>query len=185
LDPAVVNGHLDAMERDARASFAAIGVPAAEVSLRRTVEMRYIGQFSEVEVEMAEGPIGEAEIAAVVAAFSDKHKALYTFSMPWKGVEVLTLRLKATAPKAPFHLQEIEAGSEDPAAALKRRRSCRFEDREVDTPVFDGNRLRAGNLIAGPAIIEEPTTTVVVPPSFQCAVDQFKNYMLTREADHG
>ena len=173
------------MEGEARGSFAAIGVAAGDVTLRRTVEMRYIGQFSEVEVEIAEGPIGEAEIAAATAAFGDKHMALYTFSMPWKGVEVLTLRLKATAPKAPFHLQSIEAGGENPEAALKRRRNCRFQDREVDTRVYDGNRLAAGNVISGPAIIEEPTTTVVVPPTFQCAVDQFKNYMLSREADHG
>ncbi len=131
-------------------------------------------------MEIADGPIGEAEIAAATAAFGDKHKALYTFSMPWKGVEVLNLRLKATAPKAPFHLREIPAGSEDPGAALKRRRSCRFEGRDVDTPVYDGSRLLAGNVIPGPAVIEEPTTTVVVPKSFQCAVDTFKNYLLTR-----
>jgi N-methylhydantoinase A len=185
LDTATVNGHYGAMEREARDSFAAIGIPGEQVSLRRTVEIRYIGQYHEVEVEMAGGDIGEAEIAAAVAAFSDKHKALYTFSMPWKGVEVLNLRLKATVPKAPFHLQKIAAGSEDPSAALKRRRSCRFENREVDTPVYDGSRLLAGNIIPGPAVIEEPTTTVVVPKSFHCAVDSFKNYLLTRHQGAG
>jgi N-methylhydantoinase A len=180
LETSTVNTHYQAMEREARDSFAAIGIPGEQVSLRRTVEIRYIGQYHEVEVEMAGGDIGEAEIAAAVAAFSDKHKALYTFSMPWKGVEVLNLRLKATAPKAPFHLQEIAAGSEDPSAALKRRRSCRFENGQVDTPVYDGSRLLAGNVIPGPAVIEESTTTVVVPKSFHCAVDAFKNYLLTR-----
>ena len=101
--------------------------------------------------------------------------------MPWKGVEMLTLRLKATTPNAPFPLQEIEAGGKDPAAALKRTRRCRFGDSDVDTPVFDGQNLLAGNEISGPAIIEEPTTTVVVPETFHCTVDSFKNYLLTRQ----
>ena len=143
--------------------------------------MRYIGQFHEVEVEVPGGKITAGSIAAAVEAFSDKHNALYTFSMPWKGVEVLTLRLKATTPKAPFHLQSIESGNDDPGAALKRTRRCRFGEADIDTPVYDGEKLLAGNKVPGPAIIEETTTTVVVPESFECAVDGFKNYVLTRQ----
>ena len=107
--------------------------------------------------------------------------------MPWKGTEMLTLRLKATTPKAPFHLPTIEAGGDDPGAALKRTRQCRFGDSDSETPVYEGGKLLAGNIITGPAIIEEPTTTVVVPESFLCTVDGFRNYVLTRrnETDGG
>ena len=49
-----------------------------------------------------------------------------------------------------------------------------------DTPVYDGARLAAGHTLAGPAIIEERTTTVVIPPSFACRVDRWKNYLLSR-----
>ncbi|MDP6174133.1 MAG: hydantoinase/oxoprolinase family protein, partial [Rhodospirillales bacterium] len=104
VDPATVDGHYRAMEEEARTAFAAIGVSAGDLTLRRTVEMRYIGQLSEVEVEMATGDISQAEITAAAAAFGDRHKELYTFSMPWKGVEMLNLRLKATAPKVLFNL---------------------------------------------------------------------------------
>jgi N-methylhydantoinase A len=44
--------------------------------------------------------------------------------------------------------------------------------------VYDGTKLLAGNVIKGPAIIEEPTTTVVIPPAFRCEVDGSKNYIL-------
>jgi len=46
-------------------------------------------------------------------------------------------------------------------------------------PVYDGEKVRAGNVIRGPAIVEEKTTTVVIPPAFDCSVDRFKSYILT------
>jgi N-methylhydantoinase B len=100
--------------------------------------------------------------------------------MPSKPVEVLTLRLKATTPKAPFALAEVASGGKDPAAAFKRRRSCRFGGRDIDTPIYDGERMLAGNVVPGPAIIEETTTTVVIPEAYVCSVDRYKNYVLTR-----
>ena len=181
VDLARMNELFAEMEGEARAAIESLGVADTEISRQRTVDMRYIGQFHEVEVDLAGGEITTGGIETLVESFADKHEALFTFSMPWKGVEMLTLRLKATTPNAPFHLQEIEAGGKDPAAALKRERRCRFGDADVDTPVFDGDKLLAGNEISGPAIIEEPTTTVVVPETFRCTVDSFKNYVLTRQ----
>ncbi|MCP5110928.1 MAG: hydantoinase/oxoprolinase family protein, partial [bacterium] len=105
---------------------------------------------------------------------------LFTFSMPWKGAEILTLRLKASAPKAPFRLPKLEEGGDDPGAALKRSRMCWFQGAHVDAPVYDGERLLAGNAIAGPAIIEERTTTVVIPERYRCTVGDHRNYLLER-----
>jgi N-methylhydantoinase A len=100
--------------------------------------------------------------------------------MPWKAVEILTLRLKATTPNAPFALPQVAKGDADPKPALKRRRTCRFNGRDVDTPIYDGEKVMAGNVISGPAIIEETTTTVVIPEAYVCSVDKYKNYILTR-----
>jgi len=57
---------------------------------------------------------------------------------------------------------------------------ARFGGADVDTPVYDGEKMLAGNVISGPAIIEETTTTVVVPDAYVCSVDKYKNYVLTR-----
>ena len=179
-DPEAMNRLFGEMETEAREGFRKIGVANAEVQLRRTVELRYLGQFHEVEIEIQDGPVTQATIDAAVEGFSAKHEELYTFSMPWKGTEMLTLRLKATTPKAPFHLPTIKAGDDDPGVALKRTRQCRFGDSDIETPVYEGGKLLASNIITGPAIIEEPTTTVVVPESFLCTVDSFRNYVLTR-----
>ncbi len=168
------------MESEAFETFAVHGVSKKDITLQRTADMRYIGQFMEVETELQNGTLTKKILHAGAEAFGKKHEALYTFSMPWKGVEILTLRLKASADKAPFHLPKIKRGKANPSAALKRKRMAWFQGKRLKTPVYDGALVRAGNKISGPAIIEESTTTVVIPESYTCRVDGHKNYILTR-----
>jgi N-methylhydantoinase A len=168
------------MEAEAHASFRAHGVAAADVVFKRSADLRYVGQFHEVEIDFTGGKITRESADAAAAAFARKHEELYTFAMPWKAVEILTLRLKASTPNAPFALPQVEQGGADPKGALKRRRTCRFNGRDIDTPVYDGEKVLAGNVIPGPAVIEETTTTVVIPVTYVCSVDKYKNYILTR-----
>ncbi|MCL4181828.1 MAG: hydantoinase/oxoprolinase family protein [Burkholderiaceae bacterium] len=177
--PERINELYEDMEAEAVDSFRKMGIARGDVTLSRTADMRYIGQFHEVETEVKGGEITSAEIEAAVQAFTQKHEKLYAFSMPWKGAEILALRVKATVRKAPFQLKGVEAGNGDASGALKRTRRARFEGKDIDTPVYDGDRIRAGDRFAGPAIVEEPTMTVVVPTGFTCTVDKYKNYVLT------
>jgi len=180
IDLVAVNRVYEEMEAEALASFKTHGVTTKNVVLKRTVDLRYAGQFHEVEADMANGELTQRDIDAAVADFGRRHEEMYTFSMPWKTVEILTLRLKASTPKAPFALPEVSNGGKDPKAALKRRRTCRFNGKNVDTPVYEGEKILAQNAIPGPAIIEETTTTVVIPEAYVCSVDKYKNYVLTR-----
>jgi len=52
----------------------------------------------------------------------------------------------------------------------------------MDTPIYEGALLGAGTCIQGHAIVEEPTTTIVIPPGFTCDIDQYGNYILRKEA---
>jgi N-methylhydantoinase A len=168
------------MEAEALEGFQSNGISADQVVFFRSADMRYVGQFHEVEVELSGADFTAQQLDATLNEFHKRHEKLYTFDMPWKSVQFLTFRLRATAARAPFQLRHIEAGATDGAPPLKRRRSCWFDGREVDTPVYDGSRLLAGSRFGGPAIIEETTTTVVIPAGYVCHVDQWKNYILTR-----
>lgn len=178
LDLGKVNRLYAEMEAEAYAAFAAMGVGKDTVTFSRTADMRYVGQFHEVEVEISGGEVTGDAVPVILDAFHRQHEALFEFSMPFLKVEFSTFRLKASAPKAPFTLKKIGAGGKDASAALKRRRSCIFAGKQVDTPIYDGERLLAGNVIDGPAIIEERTTTVLIPGGFRCTVDELKNYVL-------
>ena len=205
LDSDRVQVLYEEMEQEAIAGFEEMGYEASDVSFFRTADLRYIGQFHEVEVEMpmdpGQDPAATAEKTFRASVFRDaggmrmldaveeaienfhaKHFDLYTFNMPWQGVELLTFRLRATVPRAPFELQRIAEGGPDPSAALKAHRKCWFDGKAVRTPIFDGGRLLAGNRISGPAIIEEPTTTVVIPKSYVATVDAQRSYHLARSA---
>jgi len=168
------------MEAEALESFRAHGVAAKDVVLKRTADLRYAGQFHEVEAEVANGAVTREAVDAAAEHFARKHEELYTFAMPWKQVEILTLRLKASTPSPAFALPQVAQGGPDAKPAFKRQRLCRFNGRDVETAVYDGEKVRAGNVITGPAIIEETTTTVVVPAAYVCSVDAYKNYVLTR-----
>jgi len=180
IDLDALNRVYDDMEAEAAASFRSHGVDVKDVVFKRTADMRYLGQFHEVEADMPTGKLVRKDVDGAADFFARKHQELYTFAMPWKPVEILTLRLKASTPNAPFALPRVAEGDADPSKALKRRRTCRFNGQDVDTPVYDGEKVIAGNVISGPAIIEETTTTVVIPAVFVCAVDKYKNYVLTR-----
>jgi N-methylhydantoinase A len=209
LDPDRVQELYEEMEQEAIAGFAEMGYAPDEVGFSRTADLRYIGQFHEVEVAVPLGDTTDQTVATeatvrasvfrdpgglhmvdaveqAIAAFHEKHHDLYTFNMPWQGVELLTFRVRATVPRAPFELRQIGGGDRDPAAALKGSRPCWFEGEKVDnTPVYDGARLLAGNEISGPAIIEEPTTTVVIPHRYTVMVDSGRNYHLSRNGAGG
>jgi N-methylhydantoinase A len=169
------------MEAEALEGFGRLGVPASGVSIARTADMRYLGQFHEVEVPVPQGALDEERVAAAIAGFHAKHRQLYTFDMPWQHVELLTFRLRATTPRATFHLQHVAGEGGDGSGALKRRRAAWFDGQPTDTPVYDGMRLRAGDAFHGPAIIEEATTTVVVPARYSLRVDEYRDYILTRD----
>ena len=171
------------MEDEAAEGLKDMGAQSGAVEFVRTVAMRYIGQFSEVEVAFPSGEVTNESLAEAVANFHRRHEELYTFQMPWKGTELLTFYLKATVQKARFELREAEEGSSDSSSAQKSIRECIFNGVPAETPVYDGSLLRAGNRFEGPAIVEEPKTTIVVPPAFTCEVDRQHGYVLTSRSD--
>ena len=199
IDPKRVQMLYEEMEREAVAGFVEMGYEPDDVGFVRTADLRYIGQFHEVEVEVPAGDLtgvvtsgaemvhgkvfrsGVRMLQAVEEAidnFHAKHHDLYTFNMPWQGVELLTFRLRATVKKAPFELSRIAEGGSDPLAARKGERFCWFDGEQMATPIYDGARLQAGNVVSGPAIIEEPATTLVVPATYTATVDAQRNYHL-------
>jgi hypothetical protein len=74
---------------------------------------------------------------------------------------------------------QVKAGKKGDAT-LKRRRPCFFKGKFMDTPIYDGALLSPGNSIQGHAIVEEPTSTLVIPPGFTCTIDPYGNYLLKR-----
>lgn len=183
LDLERLNRLYGEMEEEARRTLAGIGVDPGDIVLKRSLEMRYMGQFHEVEVsDVPPGQIGSQEVEAIVKAFDRRHKELYTFDMPGREAEFLNAGIKATARRGSLALAEIPRARSKLGNCLKRKRPVLWKPYQAyeETPVYDGDLLGAGHTLFGPAIIEERATTVVVPPRYECTVDGVKNYILKR-----
>lgn len=172
IDLGALNRLYTEMEREGLENLGWLGVSPENVNLLRSADMRYEGQFYEVEVGISGGELTRREIDAAVDAFHRQHEAVHAFAMPGQGVEFVTFHLRVSIPQPQVKLPVISAGSSDPSPALKRRRRCGFGGRWLETPIYEGRKLQDGNVIVGPAIIEEPTTTVVIPERFQCATSK-------------
>ncbi len=187
LDQSADIGKLDTLFRDMEARgrelLAADGFAADRISLARKVEMRYQGQIHECQVDVPPGPVTADTLAQLLRDFHARHEQLYTYAEPHNVVELVNLEVMASGAVDKPALPELAAGSGDPAAALDSWRAMLFDDAglRVDTPVYDGARLLAGDRIAGPAVIEEPTTTIVVRPGWNALLHGSGTYLLTRD----
>ncbi len=181
LDLERIESLYEELARQAVADFKETHTESSGLIFDRTADMRYAGQFHEIEIPLPSRFNSRADVEAVVKAFHARHKELYTFDLPFRGMDFLTFRLKATAArKSDLRIVPVPAGGADPKAALKRVRRCFFGSDWVETPCYQGDRLLAGNVVSGPSIIEEKATTVVIPRGFTCTVDAGGTYLLRK-----
>ena len=153
-----------------------------QIDVKRSLDMRYVGQVHECTVDIGTFEINARTIDKVKEAFHKRHEELYTYSERHSAVEVVniesTLYGRIDKPKAP----KLGRGG-TVAKALKGYRKAIFDasGKAAKTPVYDGDKLGAGTTIAGPAIIEEVTTTIVIEPGWTSKLDASGSYVITRK----
>lgn len=155
------------------------GIPKEERYFVRSMDMRYIGQFHEVEVEMPVGSVSEEQISKIVDRFHERHEALYAYR-DVAGTEIINLRLTAHGRVTKPKLREQPYGGKDANNCLKGKRDVFFEEKGgfVSTPIYDGDSMVHGNAIEGPAIVEQKITTIVLPPGYTLEVTNYGDYLV-------
>ena len=191
LDADAVIATYAALERRAAEALDAEGFDRPSHRYLRTADLRYYGQAFEVRVPVADGPLRKAGGAdrsepgfqdAAVAAFHDAHEQLYGYCFrdrPEQQVEWVNLRVTGVGPIRRPELAEVSTGDGSPERARTGTRPVCFDGRYVDTPIYWRPDLRAGDALAGPAVIEEYGSTVPLHPGFAAGVDRFGNLILT------
>jgi N-methylhydantoinase A len=178
IDLATLNKIFRDMESLGRKTLRKEAVAEDKISFKRTTEMRYVGQHSEVSVPTPEGVLDEEGIEILKGNFHDRHEFLFTWSDRSRETEVLTLRSEAVGEVQNPVLSTGTPQGRDASLAFKGKRSVFFDGGPVETSIYDGMKLQTGNALRGPAIIEEPATTVVIPPEGQVEVDPHSNYVM-------
>ena len=152
-------------------------VPEDRIHTLVEAEMRYVRQYHEVSLPLF--PLEDLE-----ARFHAEHHRLFGYSLADEGtpLELINLRVRAIgATDKPAPRAEQREGA-DPRHARKSERSVWVpEERDFRlVPVFDGHRLRFGNRVPGPAVVEQRNTTLFVSGSFDMAVDVMGSFLVCR-----
>lgn len=163
------------MTAEADAVLQSEGIAPDRRRLSYALDLRYRGQYHEVRVDVSAGQLRSGAWDAIRDAFHERHDRLYGYALRDEAtpVEMVSVRLSAVGETdKPPQVDEPRDG-EDASHALKGRRAV-FQPEDGDfreTPVYDGDRLRHGNRLEGPAIVERVTTTIFVPAGFAVSVD--------------
>jgi N-methylhydantoinase A len=179
LDPAYLGRVLDEMAAQGEAVVREAGV-AGTLSLTRSADMRYVGQGYELSVPFPDGPVDGRTAAAVRGAFDRVYAHRYGYSDVKAAVELVTVAVTVTGAGPEVRLPEQPAGPRDVAGARKPDRPVYFPEARGYVPcaVYDRARLPVGATIAGPAVVEEPESTTVLPPGARAEVDRWANLLV-------
>ncbi len=159
IDIAALQAAFAAMERDGRER---LGWFDGEVTVHRSADMRYGEQVFEIAVPLDAMDFAAPSVAAEIeAAFHARHEALYTYSLPDQDVVLVNARASVVGrlPPAP-----AVSGSGAVAQAAEKSRRRVHLGSWTEVPVYDFAAIAVGLVLAGPAIVESDTTTVLLRP---------------------
>ena len=153
----------------------------AAVRYVRVADMRYRGQEHTVPVPVAAGQIDEGELESIRQRFHDVHEQHYTFRLDAQ-VEFVNFRVGVVGRTDKPSLPAIARGNGDASAALKGERLVDFDERgRHATAIYERSRLGAGDVLDGPAVVEEPACCTVVFPDQRLTVDEWGNLVIRLE----
>ena len=140
------------------------------------LDMRYIGQAFELSVEL---PDNAGSMAEVEAAFRGLYERRYSHVTD-EPSEIVCFRLAAFGVGAKPRLPEISAAGGALAQARGGARQVAFNGAFMETSIYDRLKLPPEATLEGPALVEEPGTTTVIPPAFRTRADRHGNLILER-----
>ena len=171
------------LEDEARTVLADTGLPLERATVRRLADGRFLGQGFDLVVALPDGPYGpgEATRRRLSAAFETAYREKFSLTPPDVPVEFINVRIAVRAPVAGADVVVKGSIGGDAAGAGKGTRPAYFPEAGgfVETTVYDRYRLRAGDELTGPAVIEEEGSTLVVGPGGRATVAASGNIVVT------
>jgi N-methylhydantoinase A len=181
----------DALVGDIREAFTALDARAAAWFARehigadrrrtaRAVDMRYAGQNYELSVPLPDGHIDAGTLHRLAQGFADAHRRMYGFVAEGEPMQLVTFRVEATGLVAKATLAREAMNGADAAAAIGGYRDVWIAEEEANVrcPIYDRDRLKAGNRFSGPAVVEQMDATTLVLPGMSVRVDAYANLIL-------
>jgi N-methylhydantoinase A len=174
-----LNGLFTGLETKGVADLTRDGFSEDRITIRRSLDMRYVGQVHECTVEIDAFAIDEDALVNVIEAFHARHEELYTYSERQSVVEIVNVESAIWGRVDRPNRMSVAQGK-GANHALEGTRPMIFDAGSAakDAPVYAGARLGAGDRITGPAVIEEVTTTLVIEPGWEAELHESGVYLV-------
>lgn len=157
-------------------------VAPSDIDIARWVDMRYTRQLHDIRVPVRN--LGDkAPAARIRATFEELYGRMYGQGavMRYADVQLLTIGVDLNGRILQPDLRKLPLGSPDPSSACREPRLVYWPELAdwVRTDIYDGEDLRPGHIVEGPAVIDQPGTTIVVPPAARATIDEYANTLVT------
>ncbi|WP_419164218.1 hydantoinase/oxoprolinase family protein [Candidatus Palauibacter sp.] len=175
-----VRALFETMEEEGRRTLRHEGAAHEQVEFRRGIELRYVGQSSEVAVTCPGERMDARALADAVRRFHLEHERAYGHGYPEQPVELVNFTVTAIGRISRPRLQRIGSNGTSVEDARTDTRRVFFPDAGgfVETAIYDRVRLRPGHVVVGPAVIEEVDSTTLVQSGYRAAVDDFGHLLI-------
>ena len=168
------------MEDEANKLLKSERIPEDDIHHTYSLDLRYVKQYHEVNVEIARKDIEDGNIERIENKFHPEHNRLYGYSLEEQGtpIELINLRLLSVGKTVKPKFSQEEFVGTDPSKAFKKKRDVYLplEETFAEAPVYDGHKMMCGNRVEGPAVIEQVNTTTFVTPEYNVLCDQYGSY---------
>ncbi len=180
-----LNEAFNALEQESIRQFTAETIDRGRVRFQRFARCRYQNQEHSVEIDLPDGGITTARLDAIREHFHATYEREYTYRLP-APVELVCFHLVAFAEVDKLSPRKREATGRAVKDAVKGRRDVDYaEAGGHSATIYNGDLLEPGMSFAGPAIMEEAGTTVVIPPGMPCRIDDYGNYVIETPREGG
>jgi len=168
------------LEGEGRQALQAAGISTERIYFERAADMRYVGQEHAVAVRMPANVGNEEARPEVKRRFDEAHELRYSHSAPAESADIVSLRVSAIGRLSKPEFPKIgKGGATPPPSAWGGEREIIFEGAgAISAKVFDRAKLLAGNVIKGPAIIEEVASTTIIEPGDRVTVNEYGHLIM-------
>ncbi len=166
------------MENGARSELRGEGLPADRMTARRFLDVRYVGQSFELTVDCPNLARQSDLHRTIGNSFYRAHMQRFGYADRSEAVEVVNLRLKLELAVEKPRAEAQPLGPADASGAVVGREEVVFPEGSLPSNLYEREKLAPGNEIAGPALLLQLDSTIVVPPGWGGSVDAFGNLVL-------
>jgi N-methylhydantoinase A len=178
FDAAALSEQYETVRAELAEWLARHGAGAGPAAFRYAADMRFVGQSYEIDVPVDQAWLVPGGEGALITAFHKAHERAFGHADREAPAEIVNLRVQLRAERARVPLREVAASPAAPVARASRR--IWVDGRPTEARVFERDALGRGARVVGPAIVEHPDTTVLVPAEHAADVDRFGNLLVRR-----